>query len=152
MGCEPLSSHFLFFLNLERIMVEITLKVPFVDEIAAHIKRHKTAYIVGTTVVITAGVTYLVTRNTTLSKEGSTNFASLIFGKNTVNQTAITMVERKGPPSWITECTETGERLLSQRSMASAKGISEWDLSQHLNGNLDNVNGLHFKRIGMAVV
>ncbi len=39
--------------------MELTIKVPFVDEVSMHVKRHKTKYIVGTTAL----VTYLVTKN-----------------------------------------------------------------------------------------
>lgn len=129
----------------------VEIKLPdFTSGIKTHIERHKSAYLIGAGVAI-AGVTWYFTGKA-YTKAGPTNVASLIFGKNTVNQTAITMVERQGPPSHIVKCVETGETLLSQRSMAGLKGLNESHLSDHLNGGRPHVGGLHFERIGMAVV
>lgn len=42
--------------------MDITIRVPFVDKVTENVKKHKTEYLLGTAVVMTAGVTFLMTR------------------------------------------------------------------------------------------
>jgi hypothetical protein len=130
-------------------MVEITVKVPFVDEIAAHVKKHKTAYIVGTTVVVTAGITYFVTRRISVG-QGNVNVRALNLLSNKPNIVTVIENGRQGPPSWVVRCVETNEWFSSQRAAAFGKGLSESELSSHLNGLRDNVRDLHFERVCLA--
>jgi len=130
-----------------------------VDRIKAHIKKHKPVYILGGVIVI-AGITYLIVRSTRLQgglginglQGGPSNTASFNFGKNTkLDHVNFILSNRSGPPSWITFCEETQEKLNSQRAMALAHGISEGDLSKHLNHGKDLVNDRHYARVGMTV-
>jgi hypothetical protein len=128
--------------------------------IRAHVDRHKNLYYVGSLAVV-AGITYAITRSTIAQRvmgEGLnaqralTNTASFSFAKNaTLNNVSFIVSNRQGPPSWVIKCVETGEEFLSQRSTAIAKGLRQSDLSQHLNGLQENVNGLHFERLCLAI-
>jgi len=76
------------------------------------------------------------------------NTASFIF-KN--DQTIINSVDRPGPPSWVIENIDTHERWLSQRAAAIANGHRESQLSAHLRGATDKVNGKVYRRLGLAI-
>jgi hypothetical protein len=122
-------------------------------KLKAHYRKHKYGYGVGTGIatfcviaVVTKGrlgisVSNPIGSDTILIRPIS------IFSKQIVT---VIVADRKGPPSWVIECLEDELRLPSQRAMAHAKGISPSELSAHLNGRLDNVSGLHFKRVGLA--
>ncbi len=126
------------------------------QKIKNHVIRHKTVYISTTIGVATACFTYLVMRDkseqdiqdgfTVLAKGGTT-----VLGKSLVlNQVSYFDSERKGPPSWVVRCIETGAVFTSQAKAAAELELDASNLSKHLNGVMDNVNGLHFERICMA--
>lgn len=74
-----------------------------------------------------------------------------ISGKNNVlNSVSYISANRTGPPSWVVRCLENNLVETSQHAMALAMNIPESDLSRHLNGILEHVNGYHFERICMA--
>jgi hypothetical protein len=122
--------------------------------IREHFEKHKTAYCTGGLIVI-AGITYYIARGTRLQRglgisglqRGPSNTASFIFG----NQTIVNTVDRQGPPSWVVENVRTHERWLSQRATAIANNCRESDLSAHLNGLTDDVNGEVYRRLGLAI-
>jgi hypothetical protein len=131
-------------------MMEIVINVPFVDKIGVHLKKHKTKYFVGTGVIVVAGIAYYIGTRNGSSRLLSPN-ASIFGINNKMDQTVIQLAERSGPPSWKTFCWETGEEVNSQRAMAYLHRISEHDLSDHLNGHLENVGGKHYGRRGLVV-
>jgi len=88
-----------------------------------------------------------VTLNTPIDSDTILVRPIALFSKQIVT---VVKADRQGPPSWIIECIETGEKAFSQNSMAHLKGISRSKLSQHLNGSREHVDGLHFKRLAMA--
>lgn len=57
---------------------------------------------------------------------------------------------RKGAPSWVVRCVETGQIYTSQRAAALSTGIAESDISRHLNGLRELSENLHFERICLA--
>ena len=57
---------------------------------------------------------------------------------------------RQGPPSWIVRCKETGVIFMSQSEAAQKMGLAANELSQHLNGIREHVEGYTFERIAMA--
>jgi hypothetical protein len=116
------------------------------DRVKAHVGRHKVVYSVGGVIVV-AGIAYYVG-----TRVGATRILSpsIVGDNNKLNQKIITLVNRQGPPSWKIYCIETGEELNSQRAMALVHKISESDLSQHLNGLHEHVNGKHYVRRGLA--
>ena len=125
------------------------------EKTKAHFEKHKTLYCCVGTGVVVAGVTALVCKSSitikTKNLERNIMVKSNIDKSTTItNVTTVVNVDRPGPLSWMVECLETGARELSQRAMALADGISEDHLSEHLNGKRDHVNGLHYRRVGLA--
>lgn len=114
--------------------------------IREHVEKHQKIYWIGSLIVV-SGVTYYISRGR-ITQAGIMNAASFIF-KN--EQTIINTVDRQGPPSWVVENVRTHERWLSQRSTAIANGLRESDLSAHLNGLTDEVNGEVYRRLGLAI-
>lgn len=123
------------------------------DSVKAHVGRHQKAYTIGTYVVV-AGVTVVVTRGMILRQVVTVDGVRVairpvaLFAKQTV--ITIIQLDRSGPLSWVIRCVETGEEFMSQHAAAVAKGISETNLSKHLNGFQEHAGGLHFERIGLA--
>jgi hypothetical protein len=70
--------------------------------------------------------------------------------KVVMNNVSYISADRQGPPSWVVRCKETGDIFTSQNSAAVKMNIPANNLSQHLNGVRDHVNGLHFERICLA--
>lgn len=66
---------------------------------------------------------------------------------NTVN---VVPRDGRGHPGYIIRDIDSDDLFYSQRETALAKDISENLLSKHLNGKLDNVNGLHFERVSLG--
>lgn len=73
-----------------------------------------------------------------------------LVNRNTMNITQVVDSLRRGAPSLVVRCLETGEAFMSQRTAANVMGLSEAEISRHLNGALDHVRGYHFDRICMA--
>ena len=80
----------------------------------------------------------------------------LVLGKkvvikdSTLNNVSYILSQRQGPPSWVVRCIETGQLYTSQRSASVEMELPMSDISRHLNGLKDHVNGFHFERICMA--
>lgn len=123
------------------------------ESVKNHFERHKVAYSFGAGLVTMGFIGYVtkgrlgVTLNTPIDSDTILVRPIALFSKQIVT---VVKADRQGPPSWIVECLETGEKAFSQRAMAHLKGISPTELSNHLNGRTSDVNGLHFKRLAMA--
>ena len=128
---------------------------PKLENAKQHIKDHQTAYILGTSVAV-AGITCLIMRGV-----ASQPIDSVIHGvagpvihgtRNKVVMSNVSYISanRQGPPSWVVRCLETGKIFTSQHQTALKMELRESDLSRHLNGVLDHVDGYHFERICLA--
>lgn len=125
-------------------------------KITEHLRKHKWKYILGVSVIASAGITTLIMRrcfipyienSDCIFAQNSVN----ILGKNVVtNNVSYISSNRQGPPSWVVRCLETDQVFTSQNAAAKSMGISIKDLSQHLNGLHEHANGYHFERICMA--
>lgn len=121
------------------------------------IRKHKTVILCVLTGVGVAGFTMHVMRSVA-SKNISVGFADTANGSNIVvvgrnssmNNVSLIASNRKGSPSWVIRCLETDEVFTSQRKAALTMGLHQNELSQHLNGAREQVNGNHFERICMA--
>jgi hypothetical protein len=67
-----------------------------------------------------------------------------------LNNVSFISANRQGPPSWVVRCLENNMICTSQQAMAQAMDLSSSELSKHLNGVLDTVQGYHFERVCMA--
>lgn len=128
------------------------------DRVKTHLEEYKQLYIsIGISLSI-AGITYLIVRNTSQCIKGA-NYGVLTQGanygvlgdNNIVNYVSYISSERKGPPSWIIKCLDTGEIFESQKEAAKALGISSSKLSEHLTGKRNNAQGYHFVRLGLSL-
>jgi hypothetical protein len=126
------------------------------SKIKQHFKKHKTIYIAGGSSIFFAGITYLIMRDVKtpdISRELlATADRELLVIRQTgaVNNVSYISANRQGPPSWVIRCVETNEIFTSQREAAAVMNLPASDISRHLNGLKDHVNGNTFERICMA--
>jgi hypothetical protein len=127
-----------------------------VEKVKTHLQENKKFYIgisIGLTV---AGITYVIMRDvkiTNISREllATADRELLVIRQNGVmNNISYISSNRSGPPSWVVRCKETGDIFTSQREAAAVMNLSASDISRHLNGLKDHVNGNTFERICMA--
>ena len=128
-----------------------------IEKIKNHLKDYKERYIIGGICLVTgAGITVLIMRGVASQhiSRGSAVTATrgiAVSGKNVVmNNVSYISSNRKGAPSWVVRCLETDQVFTSQRAAALGMDLVESELSKHLNGVRDHVNGYHFERICMA--
>ena len=126
------------------------------EKLKAHWEKYKQTYItvgvsIAVGVMVGVGV-YVLTKqknpNIKVDISGNTDSNPIGVNLGTLNYTV--EANRQGPPSWVVRCLETGEVFSSQRKAAEELGVSDRDISTHLNGMKDNVGGLHFERICMS--
>lgn len=126
------------------------------NRIKTHFNNHKELYLgIGAGVAV-AGFTCVVMRGVASRPDNSVIHGvvgPVIHGtkhKVVMNNVSYFSSNRQGPPSWVVRCKETGDIFTSQHKTALAMGLRESDLSRHLNGILEHVDGFHFERICMA--
>jgi hypothetical protein len=118
-----------------------------------HFTENKDRYVVG---VVVAGITVGIMRAVgsqpiSVDIVDAAGGAIGVAGKRVVmNNVSFISANRQGSPSWVIRCLETDEVFTSQRKAAIAMGLSQANLSQHLNQVRDHVNDLHFERIALA--
>ena len=124
------------------------------NEVKAHVGRHKVAYSVGTVVI--AGITFAIVRgryvmvgNAALNGSDGITVRPLSFFSNKQMVNVVSVVERegRGHPGYMVRCLETGVRYVTQEDAAKAIGADPTIMSRHINGIFDNAKGLHFERI-----
>lgn len=76
---------------------------------------------------------------------------SVIADRSVVQDNVFNVLKtsRRGSPSWVVKCIETGEIFSSQREAAALMHLPENELSKHLNGLMAHVRGYHFVRIAL---
>jgi len=117
------------------------------QKIKQHLKDNKKVYLVGAG-CLTAG--YLlrgVSSPNVIQTFNGTDNIGLIVNKSKNVDVVIKYLNQRNYPANPVRCLETLEKWSSQAEAALAKGISETNLSQHLNGKYPHANGLHFERI-----
>ena len=124
--------------------------------IKEHINKYKEVYIIASTAVIVAGITYVIMRDVK-SQSISRGIAvtadrsiAVVGKKIEMNNVSYFSSNRQGPPSWVVRCLETNQIFTSQRAAAIGMGLAENELSSHLNGIRDHVRDFHFERICMV--
>ena len=77
------------------------------------------------------------------------NASPIIFANGDVKAKITTNVykNKKGHPGYLTRCIDTSDVFESQKKAASAFGISDKVMSEHLKGKLPDANGHHFERV-----
>ena len=146
-----------------------------IDKIKAHIERNKMRYILSSAVAGTiafALITRYVMRRGftprmyirpkskenvyTFKMQGESPSSSFLLGddntvNNTITNTTNTYIGNGNTMSKIVSCNETGEWFRSQAEACRGYGISQTNLSHHLNKGTPIVgSNLTFKREGIA--
>jgi hypothetical protein len=135
--------------------VEHNFHIPQFEEIKAHVKKHTTKYAVGTSIVITAGVTYFVTRRFSVQ----TISIAPVFN-NTVAPVMNNVTNNVGRCSKIVMDLET-EQLWKKINLLAEELSKEYNvpletvrqrLSKHLNGypGYENVFGRKYVTAGLS--
>lgn len=137
-------------------------------KVKQHLKDNKKFYIGLGIGVCIAGITYAIMRGRhvrlpmqshllgtsthAIPPTGNKGFifCESSFHKSTLNLVNVMEREGRGHPGYLTRCVETGLTYLTQTEAALANGIHPTRMSDHLNGRLSHVGGLHFERICMA--
>lgn len=108
-----------------------------------HLQTNRNTYLAGT-----AGVFVGATGATLLILRANPQINVIrIFSAGDDHIIQITQLVRRGHPGYLVKCIETGETFASQNRAAELLKLSAANLSQHLNGRIPHVNGLHFERI-----
>lgn len=127
-----------------------------IEKIKKHVKDYKTEYACAAGVVAGASFTFLLMRGVAshrISRDivvAASRDIVVARENGVINNVSYISSNRQGGPSWVVRCLETGKIFTSQRAAASGMDLSAANISQHLNGVRDNVNGYTFERICMA--
>lgn len=144
------------------------------SKIRDHIRKYKWVYITSG-VILLAGSTWLIMRSTNtklvlmlsakdsigdtlavqktpLETHGSYIFKNSIANFGEMNNSTVSVIERtgRGHPGYLTRCLETNTLFKSQRAAADALNLNPAQLSDHINGLREHVNGYHFERLYLA--
>jgi hypothetical protein len=124
-----------------------------------HVRNHKTAYTLGGATVVVAAVAaggYYYGVRTGANKAVALQYVSIVGNENTVTQTFEVYIEALGDPGNIVQefidGRPTNNFWASQNQAAKEVGAWASDMSKHLNGKIDHINGRTFKRVGKPVV
>lgn len=129
-----------------------------IEKVKTHIKEHKEAYITGSVCLGLAGITmlYMRDRHAALLRgadglktaDASVTVRPLSFFSNQKNEIVSTIhTGGRGHSGFMTRNIEHNVAFQTQGEAAKAFNISPANLSSHLNGKFDDVEGLHFERI-----
>ena len=116
------------------------------DKVKTHFRDNKRTYFAfgaGALLVFVAGGRRDVEVNS------NTKYLSINSPDNSTN-VVVTQLARRGHPGNLVRCNETGEVFASQNRAAEFMNLSKGNLSQHLAGKQDSVNGFTFDKIGEA--
>jgi len=124
-----------------------------IERVKKHIKDNKKTYVVvgvTTTLAFIAGVVIGHRDSIIATITSNGNHNNTIVGK--VKHVTIMQaeLERRGHPGNVVLCNETGELFASQNRAATLLDINPARLSEHLNGQRNQVKGLTFQTLGEA--
>jgi hypothetical protein len=126
------------------------------EKVKTHIKEHKFAYSCAATGIVVAGFTAIVMKGSCAilqsGMDGPAKVTTLPFSFNFLTRESgniVTTVHNgnRGHPGFRVRNLDFLIERDTQGEMSRMFSISPAMLSSHLNGKVDNVNGLHFERI-----
>src|SRR5262245_57347920 len=108
--------------------------------IKKHVREHKREYIAAAGGAVLATITCIIVRG--IASQPINSSVTGVAGSNVIGagkkvvlrNVSFFASNRQGPPSWVVRCLETGDVFTSQRAASIAMGITETNLSKHLNG------------------
>lgn len=130
------------------------------EKIKDHFRQHKAKYAFVGGAILSAGFTYLITREMRAVLHGGADsletdstvslFSKNFLSKNSGNNIVASIhTGERGSPGFITRCIETNEIFATQGDAARTYGIPDSILSDHLNRGRELVEDLHFERLGL---
>ena len=127
------------------------------DKVKTHIRENKKYYVTGGLVVGAAaiGTAGYILGTKTSPKEVENAITTSIKQQGLVWKSSPTIevtVEALGDPGNIIQDTTTGTIYASQNQAAKALNVSRWQISNHLKGLTDNVEGHELVKLGKAYV
>jgi hypothetical protein len=115
----------------------------------AHVQRNQNTYLVGAAGIAgIAGVLVFKSRPViTIENVASPVFNNLpIFNNENIGNS----VNFGGYAHKIVKCLETGEIWETVTAAAKAAGVATSKMSQHINGHMEHVDGLHYEILGVG--
>ena len=115
------------------------------QKVKVHFKKHKVKYIVGGACLVVGGAVGYY-----LGNKGIINVQLVNTGSVEQHQyidKSINVLTRRGHAGNVVRCVETGEMFASQNRAAQLLGLNKFELSKHVRGLQDDVEGLHFEKI-----
>jgi hypothetical protein len=118
------------------------------EQIKAHVRRNEKAYYIGSMIIV-AGVTFLVTRRVILRNMAIEEISIDFFNKPTRNLVEVTVPETNVGNDILNPGSRVG--FFSQQSAGRAYGVSEPVLSSHLQGTLPDIKGEILERTNFRI-
>lgn len=122
------------------------------NKIKDHFNRYKTIYISAGVIVLSIGIGIVIGKNINITEAGQELIikAESISDSPIINNSTITQNNFQGRQTKIVECIETGSIWSSITSAAEDIGVSFDTLSKVINGKRPDINGQHFRVIGLG--
>ena len=115
------------------------------DRAKAHVSRNRTAYIIGTTMVLTGGATYFVTRQMMIKQ---ISIAPVFNNMPTFNND--NTVNLGGHMTKIVKRDSDGAMWQKMTEAANDAGVSPSYMSRHLHGKNPDVGGQTYTIVGLG--
>ena len=113
-----------------------------VKRVKLHVKKNKKTYIVGT-----IGVVAYATKGR-VPKQRIIN--AFIYKSTITNEQYLIEMPRRMHPGYVTKCLETKLTTSSQRQMGKVMSLNPSEIGKAASGEIPDVQGWHFVRIGEA--
>lgn len=146
--------------------MEIEIKEPRIEKlkekvakVKEHIKNNKHWYMAAGGALLGAGVAAAAMKTKQINS-GDASGSDLIkvqplalMAKQFVDVDITQVIHRgnQGPPSYITRDKTTGDEWLSHRATCKARKIPDGLLASHLRGDVPDIDGHQYERVGIAI-
>lgn len=126
--------------------MEHNIHIPNIEEIKAHVKKHKMTYAVGTTAVLSSGFTLLVARRFGIQ----ISIAPVFNNLPTFHNDNSSLVNFGGHTTKMVKRLSDGKIWEKVADAAHEAGVSQPYMSRHLHGYNRDVGGEVYKIIGIG--
>lgn len=126
--------------------MEHNIHIPNIEEIKTHVKNHAIPYAVGTTAVVSSGLTLLVARRFGIQ----ISIAPVFNNMPMFNNDNSSLVNLGGHTTKMVERLSDGHIWKKVTEAAVDAGVTPSYMSKHLNGHQPDVYGEIYKIIGVG--
>jgi hypothetical protein len=128
------------------------------EKVKAHLKRRKIEYIVGGITIQSLLFIYMGYRiGSFTSKQESVAPTVGVINASKHSRVIVNVIQGNddvvnfgGYASKLVKCIETGEIFERVKDAAKSAGVEPAKMSKHINGHMDNVNGCHYRIVGLS--